>query len=71
MNARNAQRYARVAGILLIVSLIAGGFGESYMPGKLLAANDIAETARRIAASVGMFRASFASYLIEAMSIYR
>ncbi len=67
MNARDAQRYARVAGVLLVVSLLAGGFGESFEPGKLMAANDIAETARRMAASVGLFRASFASYLIEAM----
>lgn len=66
MNPRDAQRYARVAGVLLIVSLVAGGFGESYVPGKLIAANDLAETARRMASSVGLFRASFASYLIEA-----
>ena len=67
MNARDAQHYARVAGILLIVSIPAGGFGESYVPGKLMVASDIAETARRMAASLGLFRASFASYLIEAM----
>jgi hypothetical protein len=67
MNARDAQHYARVAGILLIVSILAGGFGESYVPGKLMVASDIAETARRMAASLGLFRASFASYLIEAM----
>jgi hypothetical protein len=66
MNARDAQFYARVTGILLIVSLIAGGFGESYVPGKLMASNDATETARTMAASVGMFRASFAAYLIEA-----
>jgi hypothetical protein len=66
MTAPEAQRYARIAGILLIISLFAGGFGESYVPAKLLAATDVAETARRVAASIGMFRASFASYLIEA-----
>lgn len=67
MNARDAQLYARVAGVLLVVSLAAGGFGESYVPGKLMAANDPAEIARTMAVSVGLFRASFASYLIEAM----
>jgi hypothetical protein len=66
MTAPEAQRYARIAGILLVVSLFAGGFGESYVPGKLLAATDLAETARRVAASIGLFRASFAAYLIEA-----
>jgi hypothetical protein len=67
MNARDARRYARVAGILIIVSLIAGGFGETYVPGKLMASHDVQETARRMAASVGLFRASFASYLVEAI----
>ncbi|GGA04075.1 DUF4386 domain-containing protein [Dyella caseinilytica] len=67
MNARDAQFYARVAGILLVVSLVAGGFGESYVPDKLMAANDPVEVARTMAASVGLFRASFAVYLIEAM----
>ena len=66
MNARDARRYAQTAGILLVVSVLAGGFGESYVPGKLIAANDFAETARRMTDSIGLFRASFASYLIEA-----
>jgi hypothetical protein len=67
MNARDAQFYARVTGVLLLVSLVAGGFGESYVPGKLMASNDAVQTAHAMAASVGMFRASFAAYLIEAM----
>lgn len=66
MNARDAKRYARVAGVMFLVSIFAGGFGESFVPGKLMAANDMVETAHRMAASVGLFRASFACYLIEA-----
>lgn len=66
MNARDAQRYTRVAGVLIVVSIFAGGFGESYVPSKLVVANDLVETAHRMAASVGLFRASFASYLVEA-----
>jgi hypothetical protein len=66
MTAPEAQRYARLAGLLLLVSLVAGGFGESYVPAKLLAATDIAETARRVASSLGLIRASFAAYLVEA-----
>lgn len=66
MNARDAKRYARVAGVLLVVSIFAGGFGESFVPGKLIAANDMVETAHRMAASVGLFRASFACYILEA-----
>jgi hypothetical protein len=66
MTACEAQRYARFAGILLVISLFAGGFGESYVPAKLIASADTAETARRVGASIGLFRAGFASYLIEA-----
>jgi len=66
MTASEAQRYARLAGILLLISVIAGGYGESYIPAKLLAPNDIAETARRVASSLGLLRTSFAAYLIEA-----
>jgi len=67
MNERDAQRYVRVAGWLILVSIFAGGFGESYVPGRLLAGQDVAETAHRVAASVGLLRAGFASYLVEAM----
>ncbi len=66
MKAHEARSYARVAGFLLLVSLVAGGFGESYVPGKLIAPSDVVETARRVGASIGLFRASFASYLVEA-----
>ncbi len=34
MTATEAQRYVRLAGIPLLVSLVAGGFGESYIPTK-------------------------------------
>lgn len=66
MNAERALTYGRVAGVLYLISLVAGGFGESYVPQRLLAANDLAETVHRMANSVGLFRASFAVYLVEA-----
>jgi hypothetical protein len=66
MTAPEAQRYARIAGLLLVITFVAGGFGESYVPGKLLVATDVAETTHRLATSLGLFRISFASYLIEA-----
>jgi len=43
-----------------------GGFGESQVPQSLLIASDLAGTAHKVAASVGLFRASFAAYLVEA-----
>jgi hypothetical protein len=27
-----AQTYARIAGALLLLSIVAGGFGEAYVP---------------------------------------
>jgi hypothetical protein len=66
MTAPQAQRYARFAGILLVVSVVAGGFGESYVPGKLMVAASAQETALRVGASIGLFRAGFAAYLVEA-----
>ena len=33
------QRYARIAGVLALLSLVAGGFGEAYVPSKLIVKN--------------------------------
>ena len=65
MKAGTAQQYARWIGALFIVSIVAGGWGESYVPNTLLLANDLAGTAHQMAHSVGLFRSSFAAYLIE------
>jgi hypothetical protein len=32
----NVQRYARIAGVLILLSLVAGGFGEAYVPSNLI-----------------------------------
>jgi hypothetical protein len=66
MNAGSAQQYARWIGVLYIVTIVAGGWGESHVPNTLLIANDLAGTAQRLASSAGIFRASFGAYLIEA-----
>jgi hypothetical protein len=66
MDAGTAQRYARWIGALYVISIVAGAFGESHVPQTLLIANDLAGTAHRVASSVGIFRASFAAYLVEA-----
>jgi hypothetical protein len=66
MNASEAQRYARVVGVLIAISLLAGGFGESFVPGKLIVAGDFHETGLRVAAFLGLFRAGFVAYMIEA-----
>jgi Domain of unknown function (DUF4386) len=66
MNSRTAQQYARWIGVLYLISLLAGGWGESYVPNKLLLAKDLAATAHQMSISVGLFRSSFAAYLVEA-----
>ncbi len=60
------QTYARVAGVLFLLSMIGGAFGEMYVPSKLIVSGDAATTAKNINALNLLFRAGFASYLIEA-----
>jgi Domain of unknown function (DUF4386) len=67
MNAEQARRLAAVAGVLVVISIFAGGFAEVYVPGKLLVASDPAATARNVAVSPQLFRLSFLVYLIEAV----
>ena len=66
MNVETAQRYARGAAVLYIVTIIAGGWGEAHVPSTLLLANDVAGTAQKVASSMGLFRGSFIAYLLEA-----
>lgn len=63
----DGQRYARMAGLLLLISLVFGGFGEMYVPDKLTVWTDPTATASNIVASNGLFRLGFASYLVEAV----
>lgn len=66
MDGRTAQQYARWIGVLYLVSIVTGGWGESHVPDVLLVANSVGGTAERVASSVGLFRGSFAAYLVEA-----
>ncbi|HEV8337198.1 MAG TPA: DUF4386 domain-containing protein [Candidatus Polarisedimenticolia bacterium] len=61
------QRYARIAGVLGFVSIVAGGFGEAYVPAALVVWRDAAATAANITASESLFRWGFAGYLVEAL----
>ena len=63
--AASVQRYARIAGVLFLLSLVAGGFGEAYVPLKLIVSADASATARNIHAFNSLFRWGFAIYLIE------
>jgi hypothetical protein len=61
------QTYAKVAGVLFLLTLVAGGFGEFYVPSQLIVSADATATANNIIASDSLFRMGFASYLVEAM----
>lgn len=57
----------RIAGILLFVSLIAGGFGELYAPAMVTVETDAAATVQKIRSLDFLFRLGFAAYLLEGL----
>ena len=57
----------RFAGLLLFASLIAGGFGELYVPLRVTVPDDAAATMQRIQSSEMLFRLGFAAYLVEGL----
>jgi len=61
------QTYARIAGVLFLISIVAGGFGELYVPTVLIVSGDATATANNVIASDFLFRMGFASYLVEAI----
>ena len=62
----SVQTYARIAGALGLLSIVAGGFGEAYVPFKLIVPADAAATAENIRTFAFLFRLGFAGYLVEA-----
>lgn len=64
----NVQRYAKVAGVLLLISIVAGGFGEAYAPSKLIVTNDAAATVANIKSFEFIYRLGFAAFLIESFA---
>jgi len=64
--ALSVQTYVKIAGALLLLSFIGGGFGEAYVPSKLIVARDAAATVENLKVSDYMFRLGFAAYLVEA-----
>jgi len=67
MNVFPPQTLARIAGVLFLLTIIAGGFGEAYVPAKLVVSGDAAATAKNVLDSPLLFRLGFASYLVEAV----
>ena len=63
----NVRRYARVAGVLSLISLVAGGFGEAYAPSKIIVSGDAAATVANITNFNFLYRLGFAAFLTESL----
>jgi uncharacterized protein DUF4386 len=61
------HRYARLMAVLILLSAVFGGLGESYIPSKIIVSSDAAATASHITSSWMFFRLGFATYLVEAV----
>ncbi len=61
------QKWAKAAGILFLVTILAGGIGEGILPGAFIVVGDAAATAKNIVAADTLFRLSFAGWLVEAI----
>jgi len=58
-------RYARIAGVAMLLSIIFGAIGEAWIPGRIIVAGDAAATAANIVNHPVLFRLGFATYLVE------
>lgn len=59
------RRYARVAGVAMLLTVVFGALGEAYIPGRIIVTGDATATAANIVAHPVLFRMGFATYLIE------
>lgn len=58
------QAYARIGGWLYLIIIVAGGFAEIFVRGKLIVSGDATATAKNIMASESLWRLGFAGELI-------
>ncbi len=63
----SVKTYTRAVGILMLLTMAGGWFGEMYVP-SLMLTGDAATTAAQLRANDGLFRLGFAAYLVEAFS---
>ena len=59
------QRYARYAGVAMLLSLVFGALGEAYLPGRIIVTGNASATAANITTHPTLFRMAFATYLVE------
>jgi hypothetical protein len=61
------QTYARIAGVLFLMTFVCGGFGEAYVPMRLIVPGDATATASHILAGRSLFRLGYAGFLVESL----
>ena len=61
------SRYARVAGVAMLLSIVFGLLGEMILPDMIVVKGDAAATAANILGRPTLFRLSFAAYLVEGL----
>jgi uncharacterized protein DUF4386 len=59
------QTRARLAGGLLLITMVGGGFAQGFVAGRLIVSSDAAATAHNILTHEPLFRLGFAVYLVE------
>lgn len=67
MRESGMKTYEKLAALLLLVSAVAGWFGEMYVP-SIMMAGDAASTAAQLTSRIDLFRLGFVAYLVEACS---
>jgi hypothetical protein len=65
LNEMSPKAKARLAGVLLLITIIAGGIAQGYIAGTLIVAGDAATTASNILSHQSLYRLAFAIYLVE------
>jgi hypothetical protein len=64
-DAATLQRYARIAGVAMLLSMIFGFLGEMYLPDRIIVVGNAAATAANVVSQPTLFRLTFAAYLVE------
>ena len=60
--------YARIAGVIFLVAVVAGSIGEAIVPNMLVVPGDAATTAHNITTNDLLFRLGFVAYIVEALT---
>lgn len=59
------QSCARAIGAAMLLSIVFGALGEAFIPGRIIVGSDAAATAANVLQHPDLFRAGYATYLVE------